>query len=59
MQLDKVTRLEVIDHSGLSPQQIGRVYTNWNKDLFVSADLQDGGRTLKIFLDKRPEVSSD
>ena len=40
-QLEKVTRVEVIDKSG-------RVYTNHNiKDLELS--LQDDGRTLKLF----------
>jgi hypothetical protein len=42
----KVTRVEVIQHS---PPFNGRAYTNYNaKD--VEIQLQDDGRTLKIFL---------
>lgn len=58
MDTTKVNRVEVIDHSK-SPfsEEYGRVYTFWNeydeedaKDVSVVLDLQDDGRTLKIFI---------
>jgi hypothetical protein len=44
--LPKVTRVEIIEHSG---HTIGRTYTNYSaKD--VELQYQDDGRTLKIFI---------
>lgn len=42
--LPMVTRVEVID-------QKGRSYVNWDKDNMVEIQLQDGGRTLKVFIE--------
>ena len=43
-----LTRVEVIDHrSGVSP--FGRVFSAW--DCQVELSRQDGGRTLKVFVD--------
>lgn len=42
------TRIEVIDHRKGAPQ-IGRVFCAWNSKITLS--YQDGGRTLKIFVD--------
>lgn len=42
----KVTRVEVIDEKG-------RSYVNWNENNLVRIDLQDGQRTLKIFISKK------
>ena len=47
MNTDKVTRIEVIDHQ--SDPVIGRAYTKYNCEK-VELQLQDDGRTLKIFL---------
>lgn len=44
-----VTRVEVINHANSK----GRVYTIQNEGISVSVDLQDQGRTLKVFIDKR------
>lgn len=41
-----VTRVEVIDEKG-------RSYVNWDKDNTVFIQLQDEGRTLKIFIQKK------
>lgn len=47
--LTKVNRIEVIDWSGKSP---GRVFTKWeDQNVQVSFDIQDDGKTLKIFLE--------
>ncbi len=46
--LENVTRFEVIDESG-------RVYTRWECSLALS--FQDGGRTLKVFVDPRLPAS--
>jgi hypothetical protein len=43
----RITRIEVID-------QDGRSYVNWEDDNDVSYQLQDDGRTLKVFVDKLP-----
>lgn len=41
--LEGVTRVEVIDENG-------RSYVNWNKSNKTQLMLQDGGKTLKIFI---------
>ena len=53
MDLSKVTRFEVVDHRHLPEDDVhqprGRVLTVSDmKNIW--ADLQDGGRTLKVFL---------
>lgn len=53
METNKVTRVEVVD-------QNGRSYVNWNKDNKVLLSLQDEGRTLKVFIDrKEPEEDNN
>ena len=42
-KLDKVTRVEVIDHNG-------RSYMNWDKNNKIKVSLQDDDRTMKIFI---------
>lgn len=43
-----ITRVELIDHSENGK---GRVYTKWEEEpVSVTLDLQDGERTLKIFI---------
>lgn len=58
MKTDKVSRIEVIDHTKKGGG--GRVYSFWSeyhkddiKNPKVELDLQDGGRTLKILI-KQP-----
>ena len=53
MNTDKVTRIEVIDHQ--SEPVIGRAYTKYNCEK-VELQLQDDGRTLKIFISKNPDL---
>ena len=43
--MTKITRVEVIDENG-------RSYVNWEDDNDVSWQFQDGGRTLKVFVNK-------
>ena len=53
METNKVTRVEVVD-------QNGRSYVNWNKDNKVLLSLQDEGKTLKVFIDrKEPEEDNN
>jgi len=40
------TRVEVIDEDG-------RSYVNWHTDNIVKFDMQDDGRTLKIFIKRK------
>lgn len=40
---EKVTRIEVIDNNG-------RAYVNWDKNNKVELQLQDDGKTIKIFI---------
>ena len=42
------TRVEVIDEKG-------RSYVNFNPNNIVKFDMQDDGRTLKIFISKRKD----
>lgn len=46
LPLYAVNRVEVIDEAG-------RSYVNWHSKNSVHADLQDEGRTLKVFVSKR------
>ena len=48
METKNVTRVEVIDHTG-------RSYVNWNILNRVTVSLQDDGRTLKVFVDRKKE----
>lgn len=48
--MDEVTRLTVVDHSKNGQ---GRVFEKWN--IRVTLDLQDDGRTLKVFVDDRKD----
>lgn len=43
----KITRVEVINHAHLGK---GREFVIWQEGLKVTLDLQDDGRTLKVFL---------
>lgn len=43
---EQVTRVEVIDNTG-------RAYVNWNPDNAVEVQLQDNGKTLKVFIYKK------
>lgn len=53
MDTKKVTRIEVIDHQ--SEPVIGRVYTKYDCEK-VELQLQDDGRTLKIFISKNLDL---
>lgn len=48
METKNVTRVEVIDHTG-------RSYVNWNILNKVTLSLQDDGRTLKVFVERKKE----
>jgi hypothetical protein len=50
MNLEEITRLEVIDSEG-------RSYTIWDADLLFS--VQDEGRTLKIFASKKVKFKDE
>ena len=43
--MTRITRVEVIDENG-------RSYVNWEDDNDITASHQDGGRTLKVFVNK-------
>lgn len=64
MDTSKVTRVEVIDHTRGAEDGGGRVYTYWkeydvmdNAKPEVYALLQDGGRTLKVFIQAPPNTT--
>ena len=46
--MTRITRVEVIDENG-------RSYVSWEDDNDVSWQFQDGGRTLKVFVNKTGE----
>ena len=49
LNTQKVTRIEVIDDTG-------RAYVNRNQDNAVEVQLQDKGRTLKVFICKKNQI---
>ena len=51
LPLDKCTRLEVINHK--DQDKFGRAYIHWKDDNKIEGSIQDGGRTLKLFIAKR------
>lgn len=54
MNVTKVTRVEIINYHGGK----GRVYTcGPREDIKVELSVQDDGRTLKVFIDKREPLS--
>lgn len=57
MNTEKITRLEVINHAK-NDKPIGRILTLHkilNDFDFLDIEIQDGGRTLKIFLSSKKE----
>lgn len=55
---DKISRIEIINHA-VNSYGIGRLLTVYKDIDFdsIEIDIQDGGKTLKIFLDSsRPEI---
>ena len=51
--MTRITRLEVIDENG-------RSYVSWKDDNDVSWQFQDGGRTLKVFVNKvKPKTGEE
>ena len=49
-ELEKVTRVEVIDHTKSFEEGGGRAYVFHEDGAKVSLDIQDEGRTLKVFI---------
>lgn len=54
MDTAKVTRVEVIDHTLPLSEGGGRCYMRWDDKIAVELSLQDDGRTLKVFIARRP-----
>ncbi len=51
MDTVRVNRFELIDHTKTLREGGGRAFTKWvNENFVVQFSLQDGNRTLKIFL---------
>lgn len=58
MNTEKITRLEIINHAK-NDKPIGRIltlYKELNDFDFLELELQDQGRTLKIFLSSKKEL---
>ena len=51
-KMKKINRVEVIDHTKSVEDGGGRAYVKWEDELDVAIDIQDEGRTLKIFINK-------
>lgn len=61
MNTEKITRLEVINHAK-NDHSIGRIltlYKELNDFDFLDLEIQDQGRTLKIFLSSQKELFCD
>lgn len=52
MNTSKVTRVEIIDGTIPLEKGGGRCYVKWEKGIKVELSLQDGEKTLKIFISK-------
>lgn len=50
---EKVTRVEVIDYT---TTEGGRAFVKWDQTMKVELQVQDDGRTLKIFLTKKENI---
>jgi hypothetical protein len=53
MNLSKINRIEVIDHTLPVEDGGGRAFVKWEDGISVSLDIQDEGRTLKVFIGKK------
>jgi hypothetical protein len=53
MDTSNVTRIEVIDHTKSVEEGGGRTYVFWKEGCDVTLDLQNVGRTLKVFISKK------
>ena len=51
MNTDNVTRLEIIDHTRPLEEGGGRTVIFWDDNKNIELSLQDGGKTLKIFIE--------
>lgn len=54
MNLEKVNRVEVIDHTRPYTEGGGRAYVFKQNGVKVELSLQDEGRTLKVFISQPP-----
>jgi hypothetical protein len=52
VNVKRITRIEVIDKAG-------RSYVNWDEDNDVTYQLQDDGRTLKVFVNTHHDYHDD
>lgn len=43
ISIPKANRIEIIDDTG-------RAYTNWKDDNQIGISIQDGGKTIKVFI---------
>ncbi len=50
---DKISRLEIIDHTKPLEEGGGRTMVFWDKNKKIELDYQDGSKTLKIFVTER------
>lgn len=55
LNTDKVTRVEVIDHTKSFEQGGGRAYVNWKDTNKVELSFQDDERTLKVFISNQQD----
>ena len=52
---EKLTRIEIINHSSDKDLGFGRIFTHWDmkNKTKITLELQDSERTLKIFIDDK------
>lgn len=50
MKYEGLTRVEIIDHTKLFDQGTSRVYAVRQERVNVEVSVQDGGKTLKVFI---------
>lgn len=53
IELDKVTRLEIIDHTKSLEDGGGRTVVFWDDKKQIDISIQDDNKTLKVFIHER------
>lgn len=57
--MSKINRVEIIDWTDDDRLGGGRCFVHWDDETFADIDLQDDGRTLKVFIKTQKEVNGN
>jgi hypothetical protein len=57
--MSKINRVEIIDWTDDDRLGGGRCFVHWDDETFADIDLQDDGRTLKVFIKTQKEANGN